>query len=214
MRVLILGAGDHGRMVVDYLLQNRARGEDVEPIGYVDDDSALLGKRFFDLPVWGPISQRHRVAYDAAIVAIGENSARARIFEKLERQKERFVNVIHPTAVLARDVNLGSGVVVGANVVVSIGSIVGDNVILSSGCTVGHDSEINRHARVGPGVHLGGHVTVGEGALLGIGAVAIPGRHIRAWSIVGAGGCVVSDIPASVTAVGVPARVIERRGTQ
>jgi acetyltransferase-like isoleucine patch superfamily enzyme len=54
-------------------------------------------------------------------------------------------------------------------------------------------------------------VTVGEGAFLGVGTVAGPGCRIGAWSIVGAGAVVVKDLPANVTAVGMPAAPIKER---
>ena len=42
--------------------------------------------------------------------------------------------------------------------------------------------------------------------MLGTGAVVTPGRTIGDWAEVGAGAVVVTDVPAGVTAVGVPAR--------
>jgi len=44
-----------------------------------------------------------------------------------------------------------------------------------------------------------------------MGASVIQGRTIGRWSIVGSGAVAISDIPANVTAVGVPAKVIETR---
>jgi acetyltransferase-like isoleucine patch superfamily enzyme len=61
-------------------------------------------------------------------------------------------------------------------------------------------------AHFAPGAQLAGNVYVEQGALLGIGACVIPGRRIGAWSVVGAGGVVIDDIPPYVTATGVPAR--------
>jgi carbonic anhydrase/acetyltransferase-like protein (isoleucine patch superfamily) len=49
-----------------------------------------------------------------------------------------------------------------------------------------------------------------EGIFLGIGSSVIPGRRIGAWTTVGAGAAVIHDLPAQVTAVGVPAHVLER----
>ena len=37
---------------------------------------------------------------------------------------------------------------------------------------------------------------------------------VGAWTIVGAGAAVVRDLPANVTAVGVPARVIKQRNAR
>ena len=214
MRVLILGAGGHAQVVADALLRRRIGGQDIEPIGYLDDDPLLLGKEYLGLPVLGAISRLTEFEHDAVIVALGENSTRRRVFRELGSRNVQFANAIHPSAILAPDVKLGVGIMVMAGVVVNTGTMIGDAVILNTSCSVDHHGVIGSHAHLAPGVHVGGDVTIGEGALLGVGASVSPGQRVGAWSIVGAGSCVLSDIPASVTAVGVPARVIERRGTQ
>ena len=208
-RVLILGAGGYGQVVADILLQSHRAGGNYKPIGFLDDNPALTGAMIMGLPVLGTIAQLHEFDHDAVIVAIGDNRIRARLFNKLRSQGEHIVNAIHPAAVLAIDVRLGEGVVIRAGVVVNTGTVIGDNVILSTGCTVGHHNRIGDHVHIAPGVDLAGNVTVEEGALIGIGAVVIPNRTIGAWSIIGAGSVVTRDIPAYVTAVGVPARVIK-----
>ncbi|MEW5958495.1 MAG: acetyltransferase [Chloroflexota bacterium] len=207
--MLILGAGDHAQVVVDALLQGLKQGQDIKPIGYLDDNPRLIGERYLGLPVLGTIAQRHQFEYDAVIVAIGENATRARIFQTLKEESEQFVNAVHPAATLAPGVKLGVGVMIMAGVVVNVGSTIADNVILNTSCSMDHHGQIGSHAHLGPGVHLGGRVTVGEGTLLGVGTVVIPGQHIGNWSIIGAGSCVISNIPTGVTAVGVPAKVIK-----
>lgn len=209
MQVLILGAGDHGQVIADSLLQGIRKGHDIELMGYLDDNPTIIGEKYLGLPVLGSIAQLQEFNYDAVIVAIGQNSLRARIFQELEKKRERFINAIHPMAVLASDVKLGRGVAIMAGVVVNTGSVIGDNVILNTSCSVDHHGYIGHHAHLAPGVHLGGRVTVGEGVLLGVGTSVIPGRSIGNWSIIGAGSCVISDIPEAVTAVGVPARIIK-----
>jgi sugar O-acyltransferase (sialic acid O-acetyltransferase NeuD family) len=209
MRVLILGAGGHAQVVADILLRAQQTGASAYPIGFLDDNPALIGTTIMGLPVLGTIAQLDKIEHDAVIVAIGDNRTRARLFELVRARGENIANAIHPTAVLTTDVHLGHGVMICAGVVVNTGTVIGDNVILNTGCTVDHHNHIGNHAHIAPGVHLGGNVTIGEGALVGIGAVVIPQRTIGAWSVIGAGSVVTKDIPAYVTAVGVPARVIK-----
>lgn len=207
---MILGAGGHAQVVADILLRAHEAGADCQPIGFLDDDPTLIGTTIVGLPVLGTIIQLDEFDHDALIVAIGDNRTRARLFESVRARGKLVVNAIHPAAVLAPDVRLGEGVMICAGVVVNTCTVIGDNVILNTGCTVDHHNHIGSHAHIAPGVHLGGDVTIGEGTLVGIGASVIPQRTVGEWSVIGAGSVVTKDIPAYVTAVGAPARVIRR----
>jgi sugar O-acyltransferase, sialic acid O-acetyltransferase NeuD family len=209
MRVLILGAGGHAQVVADILLQAYRAGSSTYPLGFLDDNPALIGTTIMGLRVLGTIAQIDSIEHEGIIVAIGDNRTRARLFELIQAKGKQIVNAIHPTAVLASNVCLGCGVMICAGVVINTGSVIGDNVILNTGCIVDHHNRIGNHAHIAPGVRLGGNVTVGEGTLVGIGAVVLPQRTIGEWSIIGAGSVVTRDIPPYVTAVGVPARVIK-----
>ena len=71
---------------------------------------------------------------------------------------------------------------------------------------ISHDWVVDDYATLSPGVLVNGSVTIGDGAFLGTGAIVTPGHTIGADAVVGAGAVVVSDVPAGVTHVGVPAR--------
>lgn len=209
-RVLILSAGDHAMVVADILLRMQEAGANVAPIGYLDDNPALANQQFLGLPVLGGVGDLHAVPHDAIVVAIGQNGIRKKLFEDLRSQGEAFIVARHPSAIIAPDVTIGPGSMICAGAIVNPGSVIGANVILNTGCTVDHHNHIGDHAHVAPGVHLGGEVVIGEGTLVGIGAVVILLRTIGDWVTVGAGSVVTRDLPAGVTAVGVPARVVKR----
>ncbi len=207
-RILIIGAGGHGQVVADILLAAYRRGADSAPGGFLDDDSTLWGVSILGLPVCGPLDRLSEVQHDAVIVAIGENESRRRVLLALSGRGTCIANAIHPSAVVAADVQLGQGVAVCAGAVVNTGSVIGDGVILNTGCTVDHHSRIGDYAHIAPGVHLAGSVAVGQGALIGVGTSVIPGRSIGEWTIVGAGSVITRDIPPRCMAAGVPARVV------
>lgn len=205
----MIGAGGHAHVVVEALM-HPGRG-DSEVVGLLDDDPALHRRRVVGVEVLGPIDQLACITHDAVVVAIGNNAVRRRIFSDLERQRERFANAWHCSAVIAAEVETGRNVMMSAGAIVNVASVIGANVILNTSCTIDHHCVVGDHVHVGPGAHLGGHVTVAEGAFVGLGAVVLPGRRIGAWSTVGAGSVVTRDVASGVTVVGVPARVIGKR---
>lgn len=209
-RIIIIGAGGHGQVVADILWQMHAAGLPVRPTGFLDENSALHGQVFLDLPVLGRLADLPAVPHEAVVVAVGDNQVRQRLFLALAGQGEQFQTACHPRATIARDVTIGAGSMICAAVVINTGSRIGQNVILNTGCTIDHHNQIGDHVHIAPGAHLGGEVTVAELALVGIGATVLPRRHIAALSIVGGGAVVTRDIPAGSIVVGVPARPVEK----
>jgi sugar O-acyltransferase (sialic acid O-acetyltransferase NeuD family) len=210
MRVLIIGAGGHAQVVADILLRMADDGQAIIPVGFLDDKPALLGLSFLGLPVVGRVSDLPDMAYDALIVAVGENRTRKHILEHLSGNFCRFAVALHPRSILAPDVKVGNGSMVCAGAIANTGAVIGAHVILNTGCSVDHHNVIGDCVHIAPGVHLGGEVEVGEGTLIGIGATVMPRRRIGSWSVVGAGALVHEDVPDGVVVVGVPARIVRK----
>ncbi|MRS11751.1 MAG: acetyltransferase [Actinobacteria bacterium] len=200
MRVIVIGAGGHAKVVIDAI--ERSGDEVVAVIDETARTKSLLGYE---------VSTRVPSDADGFVIAIGDNAMRMARFEHYLATGLRAVPVVHPSAIVADDVHLGDGTVVFAGVIVNRGTTVGENVILNTGCRIDHDCRIGDHAHIAPGVSLSGGVAVSEGALVGVGACAIPGTSIGSWATVGAGAAVVDPVPDGVTAVGAPAR--ERHAT-
>lgn len=207
MSVLILGAGGHAKVVADILHCHA-----IPILGFLDDNPALWRTQPLGIPVLGPIDSYPEYAPTGLLLGIGANRARHAIVTRLGSGADHlWINAIHPTAAIAAHVRLGRGVVVAAQAVINIDSTIGDHVILNTAATVDHDCRVEDFSHLAPGVHLAGDVAIGTGAMIGIGAVVLPGRRIGEWATIGAGATVVHDIPANVTAVGTPARVLPKR---
>lgn len=206
MAVVILGASGHGKVVCDALLASGL--PETELLGFVDDDPHKWDTRILGFPVLGSLERLNRQLEVELAMGIGDNAARRGVFDRAGALGYRFVNVIHPTAVIGRGCALGRGIVAFANAVVNSGSSIGDDVILNTSCSVDHDCTIGQHAHIAPGARLAGSVRVGVGALVGVGASIIPGREVGDWSVVGAGACITRSVPPGLTVVGVPAKGI------
>jgi sugar O-acyltransferase (sialic acid O-acetyltransferase NeuD family) len=209
-RVLIVGAGGHAQVIADVILSRARLGDDVQLLGFVDDNPDQLGRKILGVKVLGLSSQCLEFQPEAVIVGIGDNATRARMYDQLKAGGVTIGTAIHPRAVVAADVEIGGGSVVFANAVINTGSIVGPNVIVNTGATVDHHARIGAHVHIAPGVHLGGTVTIGEGAFVGLGSSVVPNRTLGAWSVIGAGAAVIHDVPPRTTVVGVPAKPLSK----
>jgi sugar O-acyltransferase (sialic acid O-acetyltransferase NeuD family) len=197
-QVHVLGAGGHAKVVIRTLQEC---GHDV--VGVFDDDRRHHGRTVCGVPVLGPLDAALDPPGRAAVIAVGANSARKVIAERLRLE---WISAVHPRAFVDRTVSIGVGTVVFANCAVQADVRLGDHVIVNTSANIDHDCRIEDFAHVAPGASLSGEVHVGAGALLGNGAVVIPGKHIGAWATVGAGGVVIADVAGGTTVVGVPAR--------
>jgi len=214
VRVLIIGAGGHAQVVADILFQMCQAGDSITPIGYLDDNPQLIGRKFLSLPVLGSLDDLSKIDHEAVIIGIGDNRTRRDIFIALAACRESFVIALHPKAIIPPYVSIGQGSMICAGAIVNTGSRIGSNVILNTGCTVDHHNQIGDHVHIAPGVHLGGDVQIGEGTLVGIGATVIPHRSAGDWSMIGAGSVVTKNIPDKVLAAGIPACVMRKLGQE
>jgi len=213
-KVVIIGAGGHAREVLEILLACRAKGEDVEPLGFIDENPENHGRTLDGFPVLGDFRWFEGVDLDEVrvICAVGTPRICRRLVQKARDMGLHFTSAISPQALISPNARIGQGVNIFPNVVVSTGVVVGDHVTLNVSVTLSHDTVVEDFCNINPGVHLAGNVTVGEGCYIGMGTNVIQGITIGPWSIVGAGAAVIRDIPPHVTAVGVPARVVKVHG--
>ncbi|WP_319541128.1 acetyltransferase [uncultured Pseudodesulfovibrio sp.] len=202
MKILIIGGGGHARMVASILTSM----EDMQPLGYVTDDKKVGTVGPLGLPVLGGDECVSSVEHDGVIVAVGDNQTRQRLFDQLVAFGESLVSAVHPSAIIAADVEIGNGCVVCPGVILNTGAVVGENTILNSGCVVEHECSIGSHVHVAPGAKLAGRVIVESGACVGIGACILQCLTVGSNSVVGAGAVVIDDVVPNAVVFGVPAR--------
>jgi sugar O-acyltransferase (sialic acid O-acetyltransferase NeuD family) len=209
-RVVIIGAGAHGREIAEILRQPASQKE---PIGFIDENESLKGTVVDDLPILGSWTWFEGVDRSeiSVICASGFSDTRKKLVEKATALGLRFSNAISSVSYVSPHATIGEGVVIYQNGIACRGSKIGDHAILNLGAIVSHDSKLAPLVTLNPGVNLAGNVAIGEGCYLGIGSSVIQGVSIGAWTTVGAGAAVISDLPSNVTAVGVPARIIKTK---
>lgn len=201
-RLLIIGAGGHGRVVADL-----ATCLGYDQVAFVDQRWPALAQNLI-WPVIG-FELPHDMQGWSVAVAIGQNEARLTAFNQLQNHGIDLPNLVHPSAYVSKHANLGKGIVVAAQAVIGVGCKVGDVAIINTSATVDHDCVIGDGVHVSPGAHLAGTVKVGLCTWIGIGASVREGMEIGKNVVVGAGAAVVTELEDGVRVGGVPARKLD-----
>lgn len=206
-RIVVVGAGGHGREIADVVMACREAGEDVELLGFVDDDERLHGVRFLRAPVLGPIEWLSgRATEIEAVLGIGAPRIKQAVAERVRGLGIPFRHLVHPRASLTRWVRLSEGVVITAGCVLTNEIEVGAHAHVNRCATIGHDCRIGPYCHIAPGAVVSGNVRIEEGCDIGANATILQNLSVGAWTVVGAGAVVTRSLPSGVTAVGIPAR--------
>ena len=193
MKLTIIGASGHGRVVADI-----ARLNGYNEIVFLDDNETLTCCGCY------PVKGRTDSLVDSDVfVAIGNGKIR----EHLSKGR-RLVTLVHPDAVIAEDVEIGEGSVVMAGAVINPGTRVGRGCIVNTSSSIDHDCSINDFTHISVGSHLCGTVKIGSHCWIGAGSTISNNVNICSNVTIGAGTVVIKDIEEKGTYIGVPAKVM------
>ena len=210
--LLIIGASGHANALLSLLSRLRT----YDPIGFVDSFQSP-NREAYGLPILGGeedislLCNLHDVNH--LLVAIGDNAIRQSVSERLKNRlpNAEFPVLVDPTAVVAPDVHLASGVVIMPLAHVGPGCVLEQGALINTQSSLDHDSHLGAFASLAPGAITGGSVQIGARSFIGLGSHLIHKIHIGSDTVVGAGSLVRKHLPSSVVAYGVPARVVRKR---
>lgn len=194
-KIVIVGASGFGREIAWVIERVNQVRPQWEIAGFCDDDPSTAVKVAATAPFLGSVAEV--VSHPEGrcyICAIGNNLIRKRLMEQFAAAGWEAVTITDPTAVVASKVEIGVGSYVGVHSVVSTGAQLGQGCIVNHNATVGHDVIAADYVQICPGVSVSGGCDLGEGALLGSNSCTIPGKKMGAWSTLGAGSVLLSEL--------------------
>ena len=209
-RLVIIGAGGHGRELLDIVEAMNAVRPTFEFVGFLDDGPGPWDRvERRGASVLGPVEQL--ADFDSRYaIGIGPPETRRRIDEIATGSGFEAATLVHPQATMAADVRTAPGLVMAAGSRITTNVTVGRHVHLNLNATLSHDCEVGSYSVLNPGAHVSGDVSLGESVVVGSGAVVRESCRVGNGTVIGAGAVVITDLPADSTAVGVPAKVIHR----
>ncbi|PKQ69794.1 acetyltransferase [Raineya orbicola] len=204
--LLIFPCGGNSIEALDCIDESKYR-----VIGFVDDNPEKIGKKYFDIEVFD------RTAFecfpDAKVLAcIGSPynfKKRGEIIASLGVAKERFVNIIHPSAKVSKFATIGTNCLIMAGVVISANAKIGDNVIILPNSVIHHDTEIGDNTCIGSNIVVAGFTKIGKNCYIGSGSNIINNISVGSNTLIGMGTNVVKSVGENKKIVGNPAREIQ-----
>lgn len=200
--VIIIGAGGHAKVIAEIVLKS---GDNV--VGFLDDNDDFQNRMIYlNKKVIGTTKDINKYKDCYFIIGIGNNAIRKKINEN---NNLKLYTAIHPSAIIAQDVEIGEGTVIMPGVVINPGTKIGKNCIINTSASLDHDNFIEDYVHISPGSHLAGTVVVKENTWLCTGVIVKNNITIEKDNVIGAGGVVIRDIlETSNTYIGVPLKKI------
>jgi sugar O-acyltransferase (sialic acid O-acetyltransferase NeuD family) len=213
--ILIIGAGQHGRVVSNILRTSRLTRKNFSVIGFLDDNNKLKNTKLDDVPVLGSfadlpeITQKTKAKFVIMGISNRHMDIREKYFNALIRAKFDSVNAMHDTAVIDKKSIIGKGNVFNPNCVVNAFARVGNNCVIYSNSVIEHEDVISDNVFLGPGVILTANIKIGKNTFLGAGTKVVPHITIGENVKIGAGSVVLKDIGDNEVVAGIPAKPIK-----
>lgn len=208
--VVIIGGKDIGIAVVSVIDDCRNAGQKIQCVGFLND----YEKEICGYKVIGAIKNNdwEKLPEDYLFITAFSNLKYAyekhELIKKLRIPASRYVNIIHPSAVISSGTKLGYGLAVLPFAFVGPNSELGNfTSIRAHGC-VSHDCVLGESTFISNNATVNGSVKVGNGVHIGANASIMEELHIGNYSLIGMGAAVIRDVPDFAKVVGNPARII------
>ena len=201
-KLIIIGAGGHGKVAAD-IAEKMGK---YAGISFLDDGEITESLGF---PIIGRVRDVDKYVSDHEFfVAIGNPDIRKRIADNLIKIGAHIATLIHPSAVIGKQVTVGKGSAIMAGSVINPCTSIGEGCIINTSSSVDHDCRLGDYVHVAVGAHVAGAVSIGDFTWIGAGATVSNKISICEAAMIGAGAVVVTDITERGTYVGVPAKRI------
>lgn len=207
--LLIIGAGGCGREVMQWAEDVNA----IEPTwnikGFLDDDrEALSGKRC-KYEVIGTVDAYEVQKDDVFVCAIGSPAVREKVVKKMLDKGAEFTSVIHPTSVMADNVQIGAGAILYPYSIISDNAELDEFCIVNMHSCVAHDASLGKFCTISAFCDITGNTSLGEAVFMGSGVKLVPSVKIGNRAFICAGSVVMTNVKEDRKVMGNPAKRIQ-----
>ena len=201
-QLIIVGSGAVAAEVTSYIEDGNI-GKDQELVikGYIDFESNIekYWKHYdFSKPIIGDINSYEINEEDNFIVCIGDLQFRLKMINILKQKEAKFINIIHPTALISKKSKIGQGNIISPYCSIGPKAMLGDFNIMTEFTIIGHDCTVGTNNFIG-GDGLTGHASLGDNNYLGTKSIVLPHVKIGNNNVIQAGMVVDKSIQDNTT---------------
>lgn len=203
----IYGAGGLGKGIADIVTKHLPEWDEVL---FVDDVTQERRVHGLDVLPYAEFLRQHGPGQAQIVIAQGEPADKATLFDKVKADGYALATLVHPSAEISPDVQLGEGAVVFTGCYVSAETIIDAGSCLMPNVGVGHNVHVGRCCQLSMCTTVGGYTTIGHGCYIGLSASLRDRIEVGDDCIVSQGSVVLKSLPATAVVMGNPARVISK----
>jgi sugar O-acyltransferase (sialic acid O-acetyltransferase NeuD family) len=203
--LIIIGAGGMGRTMYDMARESVGYGIEYNILGFIDDNISALDNFANYPPIIAPIQGYQPKENEIFICSIG-GAARKKCIEEIISRGGQFLTMIHSTARIGTNVQIGEGSIVGAFTTIGADAKVGKYNLIQSYTVIGHDSVIGDWNRIDTHVTLVGGTIVQNEADIHTSAMISHNVTVENNSRVAACSFVIRRVKEGTTVIGNPAK--------
>jgi len=204
----IIGARGCGREVYSLYTQCKDSLDDIECIGFLDDNQdALKGFNGYP-PIITSVENYQPRKDDVFICALGDPKWVKHYTQIIEEKGGEFISLISPLAFIGKNTVIGNGCIIYRWAIISSDVEIGDHVYVGVFCDLGHDVRISNCCHIGPYSFLGGGVNLGTEVTVHPRVNILPRKKVGDGAIIGASSVVIKNVSENTTMFGIPAKKI------
>ena len=212
----IYGASGCGRSLMPVARQQLAREEDLSEIVFIDDALTEVGVVNGHRAMSYAAFKAERAENKKVLIAIANSQVREKLANQLEQDGIKLWSIAADNTVFMDQANIGEGAALSPFVSITSNIKIGKCFHANLYSYVEHDCIIGDYVTFAPGVKCNGNIHIEDHADIGTGAVIKQGTPdkplvIGKGAVVGMGAVVTKSVPAGVTVVGNPARILEKK---
>lgn len=194
-----------GREVLQCAKQINKENPTWEIAGFLDPNMDALIDKKCDVKIIGNDDTYVIRPEDEFVCAIGDTFLRKKVMRCMEAKGAKFVSLIHPTVQIADTAEIGKGVTVFANSIISDNTIVGDGCFVNYQCAIGHDVQIDEFCTIFANSVICGGCKLGKHVVMGTSSNVVPLIEIGDEAYVCAGSSVMRNVKKKMRVIGTPA---------